>query len=213
MGTMTAPSGEVKLASTDFPVHPLIRRRWSPRAFADRPVEPEKLLSLLEAARWAPSSGNGQPWHFLLGVRGTAAHAALVDVLKESNASWAAQAPVLMLTVAKMTTASGRPNAHAFYDVGLAVMNLTLQATALDLYVHQMAGFYPDRARQRFAIPEGFEPVTAIAIGYLGDPEMLDEKNRERELGPRSRRPLSEFVFEGSWGEPAQIVLKAQTPS
>jgi nitroreductase len=203
----------VKLASTDFPVHPLIQRRWSPRAFADRPVEPEKLLSLLEAARWAPSSGNGQPWRFLLGVRGTQAHTALVEVLKEGNASWAAQAPVLMLAVAKMTTSSGHPNAHAFYDVGLAVMNLTLQATALDLYVHQMGGFYPERARQRFAIPEDFEPVTAIAIGYLGDPEMLDEKNRERERNPRSRRPLSEFVFEGRWGEPAQIVSKAQPQS
>lgn len=213
MATMTTTLNDVKLASTDFPVHPLIQRRWSPRAFADRPVEPEKLLSLLEAARWAPSSGNGQPWHFFLGVRGTPAHAALVDVLKEGNASWAAQAPVLMLTVAKMTTGSGRPHTHALYDVGLAVMNLTLQATALDLYVHQMGGFYADRARQRFAIPEGFEPVTAIAIGYLGDPEMLDEKNRERERSPRSRRPLSEFVFEGRWGEPAQIVSKAQLQS
>jgi nitroreductase len=210
---MTATSSDVKLASTDFPVHPLIQRRWSPRAFAYRPVEPEKLLSLLEAARWAPSSGNGQPWRFLLGVRGTPAHAALVEVLKEGNASWAAQAPVLMLAVAKMTTSSGHPNAHAFYDVGLAVMNLTLQATALDLYVHQMGGFYPEKARHRFAIPEDFEPVTAIAIGYLGDPEMLDEKNRERERSPRSRRPLSEFVFEGRWGEPAQIVNKAQPQS
>lgn len=146
-------------------------------------------------------------------MRGTQAHTALVEVLKEGNASWAAQAPVLMLAVAKMTTSSGHPNAHAFYDVGLAVMNLTLQATALDLYVHQMGGFYPERARQRFAIPEDFEPVTAIAIGYLGDPEMLDEKNRERERSPRSRRPLSEFVFEGRWGEPAQIVSKAQPQS
>ncbi len=213
MTTMIPTLNDVKLASTDFPVHPLIQRRWSPRAFADRLVEPEKLLSLLEAARWAPSSGNGQPWHFFLGVRGTPAHAVLVDVLKEGNASWAAQAPVLMLTVAKMTTGSGRPHTHALYDVGLAVMNLTLQATALDLYVHQMGGFYADRARQRFAIPEGFEPVTAIAIGYLGDPEMLDEKNRERERSPRSRRPLSEFVFEGRWGEPAQIVSKAQPQS
>lgn len=208
MTAMIITVDDIKRASTDFPVYPLIQKRWSPRAFADRPVEPEKLLSLLEAARWAPSSGNGQPWHFLLGVKGTSAHTALVEIIKEGNLPWAAQAPVLMLTVANMTTSSGRLNTHAFYDVGLAVMNLTLQATALDLYVHQMGGFYPDKARERFAIPEGFEPVTALAIGYLGDPEMLDQKNREREQSPRSRRPLSEFVFEGRWGEPAQIVVK-----
>lgn len=210
MTTMTMTANDIKRASADFPIHPLIEKRWSPRAFADRPVEPEKLLSLLEAARWAPSSGNGQPWHFLIGLSGTPAHAALVEVIKEGNLPWAAQAPVLMLTVAKMTTGSGRLNAHAFYDVGLAVMNLTLQAIALDLYVHQMGGFYPDKAREHFAIPEGFEPVIALAIGYLGNPERLDPKNRERELTPRSRRPLSEFVFEGRWGEPAQIVVKAQ---
>jgi nitroreductase len=202
----TSPVIVGKKATTDYPVHPLIQERWSPRAFDTRAVEVEKLRSLLEAARWAPSGGNGQPWHFLVGVQGSEMHARLVEVIKEGNLPWAEQAPVLMLTVAKMTTSSGRPHIHAFHDVGLAVANLTFQATALDLYVHQMGGFYPEKARTQFAIPDGYEPVTMVAIGYLGDPDQLDEKNRERELTARTRRPLSEFVFEGLWGETAQFV-------
>lgn len=200
------PVAEIKKAVTEYPVHPLIQERWSPRAFNARPVEIEKLRSLLEAARWAPSGGNGQPWHFLVGMHGSNMHERLVEVIKEGNLPWAAQAPVLLLTVAKMTTSSGRPHTHAFHDVGLAVANLTFQAAALDLYVHQMGGFYPEKARTQFAIPDGYEPVTMVAIGYLGDPSQLDEKNRERELTARTRRPLSEFVFEGLWGETAHFV-------
>lgn len=201
-----SPSAEIKQAATDFPVHPFIQNRWSPRAFADQPVEVETLLSLLEAARWAPSSGNGQPWHFIVGRQGTETHDKLVEVIKEGNLPWAAQAPVLMLTVAKTITSSGRPHTHAFHDVGLAVANLTFQATVLELYVHQMGGFDPEKARETFAIPDGFDPVTMLAIGYLGDPDRLDEKNRERELITRTRRPLSEFVFEGTWGQTAELV-------
>lgn len=197
---------EIKRAATDYPVHPLIEQRWSPRAFDDRPVEPAILLSLFEAARWAPSGGNGQPWHFIVGRKGTPTHDKLVSVIKEGNLPWAAQAPVLMLTVAKMTTSSGRPHRHAFHDVGLAVANLTFQAMAHDLYVHQMGGFEPEKARDVFAIPDGFEPVTAIALGYLGDPERLNEKNRESELTPRARRPLAEFVFEEMWGQASELV-------
>jgi nitroreductase len=196
----------IKLAAADHAIHPAIQQRWSPRAFAPHPVEPEKLLSLLEAARWAPSSGNGQPWHFIVGAQGTATHARLVETLREGNLPWAAQAPVLMLSVAQTITASGRIATHALYDVGLAVANLTVQATAFDLFVHQMGGFYPEKARALFAIPDGFEPVTMLAIGYLGAPETLDERLRERELMPRTRRPLSEFVFEETWGKVAELV-------
>ncbi|MFN3979522.1 MAG: nitroreductase family protein [Caldilinea sp.] len=199
------PVIDIKRAATDHPIHPLIAQRWSPRAFDQRPVEPAILLSLFEAARWAPSGGNGQPWHFIVGRKGTPTHDKLASVIKEGNLPWAAQAPVLMLTVAKMTTSSGRPHRHAFHDVGLAVANLTFQALAHDLYVHQMGGFEPERAREVFAIPEDFEPVTAIALGYLGEPERLDEKNRERELTPRTRRPLTDFVFEETWGRAANL--------
>jgi len=121
-----------------------------------------------------------------------------VACLFEGNAEWARQAPVLMLTVAKMSTSSGRPNGHAFHDVGLATQNLTLQASALGLYVHVMAGFSADNARQMLGIPDGFDPVTMIAVGYLGDPETLSEQRRQAELAPRTRRPLAEFVFEGA---------------
>ncbi len=203
-----AAGADIKTAVTDYPIHPLIQARWSPRAYADRPVEPEKILSLLEAARWAPSGGNGQPWHFIVGVRGqSATHGKLVEAIKEGNLPWAAQAPVLMLTVAKTVTSSGRPHTHAFHDVGLAVANLTFQATALDLHVHQMGGFNPEKARELFAIPEGFDPVTMLAIGYLGEPDTLEERHRERELTPRTRRPLAEFVFEEEWGKRAALVV------
>ena len=207
MPDATVRSVEIKVATPDHPIHPLIQARWSPRAFAERPVEVEKVLALLEAARWAPSGGNGQPWHFIVGVRGqSATHSQLVPAIKEGNLPWAAQAPLLMLTVAKTTTSSGRPHTHAFHDVGLAVATLTLQATALDLYVHQMGGFYVEKARELFAIPEGFDPVTMLAIGYLGEPGMLDGHSRERELAPRTRRPLAEFVFEEAWGQPATLL-------
>ncbi len=197
---------EIKTAAAAHPIHPLIQHRWSPRAFAEQAVEPETLLSLLEAARWAASGGNGQPWHFIVGAKGTATHAKLVETIREGNLPWAAQAPVLLLTVAKMTTGSGQPNRHALYDVGLAVANLTVQAATLDVFVHQMAGFYPEKAREFFAIPEGYEPVTMVAVGYLGDPETLNAVLRERELSPRTRRPLQEFVFEEEWGQTAELV-------
>lgn len=202
----TIDAAEIKLAANEFPIHPLIRGRWSPRAFAARAVEPEKVRSLLEAARWAPSGGNGQPWHFIIGAKGTATHQRLIEAIKEGNLPWAGEAPLLMLTVAKTTTSSGRPHTHAFHDVGLAVATLTFQAAALDLFVHQMGGFYPERARALFAIPEGYDPVTMVAIGYLGDPATLDEKTRAREVTPRTRRPLVEFVFEEAWEKPAAVV-------
>ena len=159
-----------KPAQTEFRIHDLIRRRWSPRAFADRPVEPEKLGSLLEAARWAASSNNEQPWRFILATRERPEDfARLLGCLKESNQAWARLAPVLMLSVARLTFADDDdPNRHAFYDVGQAVATMAIEATALGLVIHQMAGFFPDKARALFEIPDGFEPATAIAIGYQG---------------------------------------------
>lgn len=198
---------ELKRAQVAYPIHPLLQKRWSPRAFAARPVEAEKLLSILEAARWSASSNNAQPWNFIVGTRDSQeTFTKLVNTLKEGNAAWAAQAPVLILTVAKMTTKDGQPHGHALHDVGLAVQNLTIQAAALDLYVRQMAGFYPEKARELFHIPADYAPVTVLAIGYLGDPDLLDETSRTRELTPRVRKPLREFVFEGEWGRSAELV-------
>ena len=199
-----------KPAQTDYPIIELLKRRWSPRAFSDQMVEPEKLLSLFEAARWAPSSFNEQPWYFVLATKqNPEEHARLLSCLVEGNQQWARLAPVLMVSVAKLNfDHTGKPNRHAFYDVGMAVGNLMTQATALDLFVHQMAGFSPEKVAELYKIPDEFEPVAAIAIGYGGSVEDLPESLRERELGPRSRKPIQSFVFEGQWGQPSPLVSK-----
>jgi nitroreductase len=197
-----------KAAETTYPIEDLLKRRWSPRAFADRPVEPEKLLSLWEAARWAASTANQQPWYFIAASKENAAeHARLLSCLRENNQQWASRAPVLMVSVAKLTfDANGQPNRHAFHDVGLAVANLITQATALGLYVHQMAGFYPDRVRELYGVPDGFEPVAGIVLGYLGDPTTLPEDLHQRELAPRVRKPIETFVFQGRWEQTSPLV-------
>lgn len=196
-----------KLAETRYPIHDLLRGRWSPRAFADKLPEREHLLSLLEAARWAPSSYNEQPWSFIVATKQSPdAFARLLDCLVEGNRVWARHAPVLMLSVAHLHfTGDGKPNRHALHDVGLAVGNLVLQATALGLVVHQMAGFDAHKARGAFRIPSGFEPVAAIAVGYPGDPGSLPEHLREREQSQRHRKDLAEFVYATAWGEPSSL--------
>ena len=197
-----------KPADTTYPIEELLKRRWSPRAFADRPVEPEKLLSLWEAARWAASTANQQPWSCIVATKqDEAEYARLLSCLRENNQQWASRAPVLMVSVAKLAfDANGQPNRHAFHDVGLAVANLIMQATALGLGVHQMAGIYPDRVRELYGIPEDFEPVAGIVLGYPGDPASLPDELRQRELAPRTRKSLDTFVFQGAWGETASMV-------
>jgi nitroreductase len=197
-----------KPAEPQHPIHELLRRRWSPRAFSSRPIEPEKLRSLLEAARWAASCFNEQPWSFLVATNDNPTeYAQMLHCLVEGNQQWACQAPVLMISVSKQRfDFNGKPNRTAQHDVGLAVENLVIQATALDLWVHQMAGIHLDKIRTTYGIPEGFDPVAGIAIGYAGDPETLPEKYREQERKPRVRKTLPEFVFGGRWGEPAALV-------
>ena len=192
-----------KTAEVAHPVHPLIAERWSPRAFSDAAVEPEKVASLLEAARWAPSCFNEQPWRFLVAMRSdTEAFERIAGTLVDAN-GWARSASVLVLTAARRAfTRDESPNRHALHDLGLAAGNLVLQAQSLGLVTHQMAGFDPERARRDCAVPEGFEPATVIAIGYPGDPETLAEPLRERELAPRTRKPLETLAFGGRWGEP-----------
>ena len=192
-----------KPADTHFPIHDLLSRRWSPRAFAERPVEPEKIQRVLEAARWASSCFNEQPWVFIIATADQPAeHSKLLSCLVEGNQVWAKQAPLLMITVAKQHfDHNGQPNRHAFHDVGLAVGNLIVQATAMDLVVHQMAGILPEVIRECFSLPSGYEPVTGIAIGYPGDLNILPEEIRERERAPRSRKALQDFVFAKAWGQ------------
>jgi nitroreductase len=197
-----------KLARNDYPIHDLLKRRWSPRAFADRAVEPGKLCSLLEAARWAPSSFNEQPWAFLVATKDqTADFAKLLNCLVEFNQSWVKAAPVLIVTLAHLSfQRAQQANRHAYHDVGLAAANLTVQATAEGLVVHQMAGIVPQTVRSTFAIPDDWDPVTGIAIGYPGDAASLSPELRQRELAERERKPLSAFVFSSAWGTPAAII-------
>jgi nitroreductase len=196
-----------KPAETSVPIHDLIRHRWSPRAFDPRPVEPEKLRTLFEAARWAPSSYNAQPWYFIVGTKDDPEnYNRVLETFVEFNQGWAKQAPVLALSVAKLTFDDGKPNRHAFHDVGQAAANLTIQAEALGLSVHQMAGIEPEKARKLFHIPADYEAVAGIALGYAGDPSSLGDEMRKRELAPRQRKPLDSFVFTGEWGHVPHLV-------
>jgi nitroreductase len=195
---------QARRIDSHHPIHDLHSRRWSPRSFSDRPVEPEKLRSVLEAARWAPSSYNEQPWSYIVATKDNPAEfAKLLSTLVELNQSWAKSAPVLMLSVAAKNLArSGKPNRHAFHDVGAASADLTTQATDLGLHVHQMAGIDPEKARQVFHIPDTHEAVAGIALGYVGDPDALPPQLRDKEVRPSTRKPQSEFVFSGEWGKP-----------
>lgn len=194
-----------KIARADHEILDLIRARWSPRAFdRTRPVSIADLHRLFEAARWAPSSRNEQPWRFVVAHRdrGPAVFEALLDALTPKNRAWAASAPVLVLVAVRVTHESlDIVNQHAWYDTGQAVAFLTLQATALGLSIRQMQGFDADAARAVVGVPDPFEPAVVMAIGHAGDPETLAVPvHREAELTPRSRRAIGEFVYEGAWG-------------
>jgi nitroreductase len=199
-----------KQASADYPIQELLAKRWSPYAFQDRPVPEDDLRSLFEAARWAASSFNEQPWTYIVATKEDPEQfQQVLSCLVEFNQIWAKAAPVLALGIASLTSArDGQVNRAAVHDLGLAAGNLLVEATARGLVVHQMLGLFPDKARQVFDIPEGFEAWTAIAIGYRGDPMSLPDALRERERRPRQRKPLSQFVFSGKWGSPSPLVLK-----
>jgi len=161
--------------------------------------------TLFEAARWAASSSNEQPWRFLVGRRGDETYQKIFAALVEFNQSWARSAPVLVLSVAKKTfTDKGSPNRCALHDTGAATILLALQATANGLHAHSMAGFDPEQARASFAIPSDYEMGAVTAVGYLGDPASLPEHLLKIEMAPRQRKPLEKFVF-SDWEKPAQL--------
>jgi nitroreductase len=183
----------------NLPVHELISRRRSIRAFSERSIEEHTLLQLFEAARWAPSSRNEQPWRFIAARKEeSASFKKLSDCLHESNRTWASQSAALVMVIAQ-TNFSGEhhhhENEHAWFDAGLAVANMTLQATSLDIFMHQMGGFDIEHAKKEFAIPDNYEPIIIIAFGYQGNPDLLPEKLKERELKPRRRKDLSELIY------------------
>lgn len=193
-----------KNALTRTPITETLARRWSGRAYdPGRPVTREQLLALLEAARWAPSCFGYQPWRFLIFDRHAdpAAWQRAFDCLVESNRAWAVEAPLLLLATADTRFADGRANRWSQYDTGAAVMSLSVQATALGLMVHQMGGFDASRVRAGFAIPDTFDCLAMLTIGYQLPLERIPEALKERELAPRSRRDLGESFFAGAWGQ------------
>lgn len=188
-----------KIADTNYPIHELLRKRWSPRAFSDEPVDTETFGHLLEAARWAPSAYNEQPWRFIVAQKNDEqAFRKLSSVLNDSNKQWATNAPVLGLGMTKRDFShTGKSNRHAEHDLGQALAHLTFEAMHHDLYVHQMAGILPNKAMELYDLPGNLKPMTMFAIGYLGDPEQLDERNQKKETSLRSRRSLDEIVLKG----------------
>jgi nitroreductase len=192
-----------KKAATAVGIHPLLAKRWSGRAFDAREVTHEEIHAMLEAARWAPSSANEQPWRFVVVRRNDPSRAAVVASLTGANPRWADTAPVLIVAAAAANRErDGKPNRYAWHDTGLATAQLEMQATFFDLATHSMAGFDAEQLRTAVGIPAGVDPVTVIAVGHRGPAETLPEDLRVRELLPRTRRPLDDIAFAGRFGEP-----------
>lgn len=196
-----------KRADTDHEIQEHLAARWSPYAFADRDVSDDDLCALFEAARWAPSSYNEQPWSYIVARRSDAdAFARLLSCLVDANQAWAKSAPVLALGVVDYHfVRNDKLNAAAEHDLGLASANLSMEATARGLHVHQMIGIVPERAAEIYAIPEGASALTGLAIGYAGDPGTLPEPLRARDLAPRQRKRVAQFVFGSAWGVAAEL--------
>jgi len=198
-----------KNAVTSVPIHDLMHRRWSPRAYdANRPVTRAQLAALLEAARWSPSCNGVEPWRYLIWdrARDPEGFEKAFDTLSEGNKLWVKNVPLLMLSIASSDPwPPDRPNRYTQHDTGMASMCLALQAVALGLIMHQMAGFNADRARAAFAIPADYTPMAMIALGYQGSTDVLDEETKKKELRERTRRPLGERFFEGGWGKSVRL--------
>lgn len=191
---MSNPKSETP---TIYKINPLAKKRWSPRAFSDKAVEIEKLYALFEAARWAPSAFNEQPWRFIVGIKDKGnTYAKIFDALVEFNKKWANNAPVLLAScTAKNFKHNNKPNTTAAYDLGQAVSALTHQAMAENLFVHQMGGFDKEKIRKSFALSEAYDIHTIIALGYLGTPDMLPKDLKEAEQTPRERNPFEDFLW------------------
>jgi nitroreductase len=191
------------------PIHDLIQHRWSPRAFDSKTIPAHELKGLFEAARWSASSYNAQPWYFIVATKDDPENfQKVLSTFVEFNQGWAKNASAVAISVAghKMPH-DGSQNRHAFHDVGQAAATLALEAASRGFQVHQMAGIIPDKAREVFGIPADFEAVAGFAIGYAGDPQSLPEgRMRDQETGARQRKPITDFVFTGKWGNVSPIV-------
>jgi len=195
-----------KPAITLLELHPLVKNRWSPRSFEETPVEVAKIQRILEAARWAPSAFNEQPWRFIVGEKPNNTWSNLLESLVEWNRNWAILAPVLISVLGKKSlTKNGNPNTTYQYDTGQAVAWLTVQAAQEGLVVHQMGGFDKEFVSKTFAVPSDFEPISIIALGYQATPDKLPLDYQKAELAPRSRKDPSELFFGENFGTPLQL--------
>ncbi len=196
-----------KAAKTIYPIQDLIQRRWSPRSFAEKSIDAETLTKLFDAARWAASWRNEQPWRFIVATRDdNEEFQKLFECLKPGNQTWAGKAGALVVAVVNLNYSHiPEPNPTTYYDLGQAVANLTIEAMNHDLYVHQMGGVFKDKIREVYNIPEGFAPVTVMAIGYIGAVDDLPEDLQLKEQGERVRKPLNETVFSGTWEQAADL--------
>ena len=177
-------------------LHPLIKNRWSPRSFSERPIEPEQMHSLLEAARWAPSANNEQPWLYAYAIRGTERFKAFWECLMPGNQPWAANAAVLFVSAYRKTfQKNGKANPWAMHDVGLANAQLLLQALDRDIYGHMMAGFNKELISAYLHLDEDVVPLCVGALGYLGEPGALEEPYLTRETAVRVRKTLEEIII------------------
>lgn len=197
-----------KPAKTEYQIHEIIAKRWSPRALdASKPVSREHLHSLMEAARWAPSCFGDEPWRYIVWDRFSDEDSwqKAYECLVPGNQSWCKNAPVLMISIADtLFEYNDSPNRFGQYDTGAASENLVLQAAALGLAAHQMGGFDPEKARKTFSIPERYVCMSMIAVGHPASPDILDEALRQKELEERSRKPAASRFFEGNWGKPVK---------
>ena len=190
---MTPPS---KTATTDVPLHPVLAERWSPRAFdPQHQLSDTQVTALLEAARWAPSASNTQPWRFAVTRRGSAGHAAILEALAPGNRVWAHAASALVVAAAQTTGPDGADRPWAEYDTGQAVAHLSIQAQAEGLSVHQLGGFDAAAASELLALPDGVAPLVVLAVGRHDPAAELPEALAVREQAARQRTPLAELLL------------------
>ena len=188
------------IADTDHEIFALLKQRYSPRVFGDKKIDSGQLKQLFEAARWAASSSNLQPWRFIYAKKGSESFDKIVDCLSDFNKKWAPMAPMLMLSIYKEKKEGGQENFHALHDLGLSLGCMTVQAQYLGIALHHMAGVDWKKAQKIFNIPEGYHVSTVIALGYYGgDLDKLPKELHEGETAERKRIPQEDFAFKNGW--------------
>ena len=196
------PMSDAKIANRPAGLHPLLRERWSPRAYSNKAIGPDAIQRMFEAAQWAMSSYNGQPWRFVYATKDDAAgYERVLSTLIPFNQAWANSAPMIGIAIGRTHFEhNSEPNSWHAYDTGAAMALLTVQAHHEGLHVHQMAGFDPAKAKEVLNIPEGYSPIAAFTIGYVGDASALPDPLKEREGQPGQRKALAEIAFKGTFG-------------